>query len=85
MTNLMEWWSEHRIASKERKNRESKEITECMSCMAINVTEFNGKLYVSHDGIPIVPVENLNENVENVVADSRKSYLAWKEKFDGIR
>lgn len=56
-----------------------------MSCMAINVTEFNGKLYVSHDGIPIVPVENLNENVENVVADSRKSYLAWKEKFDGIR
>lgn len=78
----MEWLSEKKTAHKEKKARIKQEAMDCMSCKVINVIEFDGKLYVSHNGVPIIPVESLNSDVEKVVAESRKSYLTWRAKFD---
>lgn len=81
MANFMQWLSEKRLAHKEKKARAKQEMMERKSYSVINVVEFNGKLFVSHNGIPIVAVSNLSTDVEKVVANSRKDYLAWENKF----
>lgn len=81
MGNFMQWWSDLRTAHKEKKAIARRKTLERMSCETINVTEFDGKLYLSHNDTPIVPVANLNTDVEKVLAISRQGYLAWREKF----
>lgn len=81
MRGLMQWWERKKAAHRKRKARAKLEMLERMGCTAINVVEFNGKLYVSHEGIPIVSASSLNTDIENVVAASRQSYTAWKNKF----
>ncbi len=81
MSNFIEWLSAKKTAYKEKKSRAKQETLEHMGYTAINVIEFNGKLYVSHNGVPVVPVTSLNTEVEKVVAASRKDFLAWKSKF----
>ena len=41
-----------------RQARRLKQL-ENISCKNINVTEFNGRLYIAYDGVPIVRVEDL--------------------------
>ncbi len=53
-----------------------------LSCESINVIEFNGRLYISYNGTPIVRVEDLQTEVTEVLAQSRQDYLAWKAKFN---
>lgn len=53
-----------------------------LSCENINVTEFNGRVYVAYRGIPVVRVEDLKIKVPELLAQSREDYLAWKEKFN---
>lgn len=78
----MQWLSNKITKHQTIKNNKKQEELERMSCQAINVTEFNGKLYIAHNNVPIVPVENLNAEVEKVVAASRKSYLTWRTKYN---
>lgn len=51
-------------------------------CESINVTEFNGLLYIAYNGVPIVRVDDLKVNAPELLAQSREDYLAWKAKFD---
>lgn len=81
MTNFIDWLSAKKTAYREKKCRAKQEALEHIGYTAINVIEFNGKLYVSHNGVPVVPVTSLNTEVEKVVAASRKDFLAWKSKF----
>ncbi len=85
MSNFMQWLSDKLTAHKERKARAKREMLEQMGCEDINVIEFGGALYVSHNGIPVVPVSLLNADVEKVVAASRKTYLQWQTKFTGTK
>lgn len=82
MQNFIEWLMNKKAAYKVRKNNAKQEALELLSFSEINVVEFNGKLFVSHKGIPVVAVSNLNVGVEKVIADSRKDYIAWKNKFE---
>lgn len=56
-------------------------MLENLSCENINVMEFNGRLYVSYKGVPIVRVEDLKVKATELLAQSRVDYLNWKEKF----
>lgn len=53
-----------------------------LSCEDINVMEFNGRLYISHNGVPIVRVEDLKVKAPELLVQAREDYLAWKSKFN---
>lgn len=53
-----------------------------LSCESINVTEFNGRLYIAHNGVPVVRVDDLKVKVPELLAQAREDYLAWKAKFN---
>lgn len=64
-----------------RQARRLKQL-ENISCKNINVTEFNGRLYIAYDGVPIVRVEDLKYKAPKILAQAREDYLAWREKFN---
>lgn len=53
-----------------------------LSCENLNVTEFNGRLYISYNGIPVVRVDDLKGKAPDILAQSREDYLLWKDKFN---
>lgn len=83
MSNFMQWVFKKIASRKEKKARNKQEKLERMSCRTINVVEFNGKLYVAHNDIPVVPISSLNIEAEKVVAAARQDYLVWRKKFGG--
>lgn len=64
-----------------RQERHTKQL-EKRSCESINVTEFNGCLYIAHDGVPIVRVDDLKAKAPEILAQAREDYLAWRAKFN---
>ena len=81
LEQIKQWWSDFVKDREEKQAVKKQKALERMSCEVVNVMEFDGKLYVSHNGVPVVPVESLNITVEKLLAQSRKSYLAWQTKF----
>lgn len=63
------------------QERRTKQL-ENISCKSINVIEFNGRLYIAHDGVPIVRVDDLKAKAPDVLAQAREDYLAWRAKFN---
>lgn len=63
------------------QKRRAKQL-ENISCKSINVIEFNGRLYIAHDGVPIVRVDDLKTKASDVLAQAREDYLAWRAKFN---
>jgi hypothetical protein len=82
---FMQWLSKKITDRKQRKAQTNQQRLERLSCESLNVIEFNGKLYVSHQGAPIIPVSALNMDVEKMLVGARKDYLAWINKFDNGR
>ncbi|GAY31061.1 hypothetical protein [Prevotella sp. MGM2] len=64
-----------------RQERYAKQL-EQMSCKSINVIEFNGCLFIAHDGVPIVRVDDLKAKAPEILAQAREDYLAWRAKFN---
>lgn len=64
-----------------RQERRTKQL-ENISCKRINVIEFNGRLYIAHDEVPIVRVDDLKAKAPDILAQAREDYLAWKAKFN---
>lgn len=81
LKQIKQWWSDFVKDREEKQAVKKQKALERMSCEVVNVMEFNGKLYVSYNGVPVVPVENLNVTVEKLLVQSRKSYLDWQTKF----
>ena len=83
MQTITEFWASKKIARKEMVRQEQ----ERLSCETINVAEFDGQLYITCNGIPVVPVSSLNTDIADVIASSRKIYLEWinKTKSNGKR
>lgn len=81
LSQIKQWWSDFAKEREEIQAAKKQKALEHMSCEVVNVMEFNGKLYVSYNGAPVVPVENLNVTVEKLLVQSRKSYLDWQTKF----
>ena len=47
---------------------------------AVQVMEFNGELFVSMNGVPLLAVYDLNETLPEVVSHARQNYKDWKEE-----
>lgn len=46
----------------------------------IQVKEFNGALFLSHDGVPVVRTDMLKKDITEVLKSSRADYLAFMLK-----
>lgn len=69
-----------------KMNRETKHMNEIRKqCYdSIQVMEFNGDLYISHDGVPIVKLNDLKENHPSSLATMREDcvkYIAGRENL----
>ena len=47
---------------------------------AVQVMEFNGELFVSMNGVPLLAVYDLDETLPEVVSHARQNYKDWKEE-----
>lgn len=70
-------WHEERAAriEAERQARLDVEARE-----AVQVMEFNGKLYICVDGKPLFDIDIFRNSVAEVVASGRRTYKDWKEE-----
>ena len=46
--------------------------------VAIQVTEYNGTLYVCHNELPLIPVESLKNGVNDTLTVARQVYVDYK-------
>lgn len=64
------------------KQQKRLQLLSNLSCELINVTEFNGRLYISYNNVPMIRVDDLKVKVPELLAQAREDYLAWKAKFN---
>ena len=70
-------WRKYTCASASRKEAARKECLEDYK-ERINVREFNGKMYISFDGNPIVCTDNLRESIIDTLSDAREVVTEFK-------
>lgn len=79
---IYQWFRKLREDYHESRQQKRSYYIDNLSCGRVNVMEFDGRLYISYKGVPIVRVEDLKVKVPELLAQSRKDYLAWKAKFN---
>lgn len=47
---------------------------------AVQVMEFNGKLYVSVNGVPLFGIDEFRASIGEVITSGRNNYKDWKEE-----
>lgn len=78
--NICEWFARKREIIRKKNEAMRVAYNELTARENINVTEFDGRIYISYDGIPIVRVEDLKVKPTELLAQARLDYLDWKEK-----
>lgn len=73
----LQTWHEER-ADRMQNKRQARLDAEARE--AVQVMEFNGKLYVSVHGIPLFGQSDLSDDLTEAVASGRKAYKDWKEE-----
>ncbi|MCM1140775.1 MAG: hypothetical protein NC453_19570 [Muribaculum sp.] len=76
------WFRKLREDYHESRQQKRSHYLDNLSCESINVMEFDGRVYVSYKGVPVVRVEDLKVKTPELLAQSRADYLAWKAKFN---
>ena len=61
-------WHEERAARLEAARRE------------VNVMEFNGALYLSVSGVPLLGISDISGDLPTAVQAARENYKDWKEE-----
>lgn len=79
---ITQWFRKLREQYHEAQHQKRSRYLDNLSCDAINVIEFNGRLHIAYEGVPIVRVDDLKGKVPELLAQSREDYLAWKAKFN---
>lgn len=80
-SDFKQWWLDMIEKQKQSRAQQRRTQLERNSCEFLQLMEFNGSEYISHNGVPIVKVDNLNTSAIKVLQQSRKDYIAWQEKF----
>ena len=73
----LQTWHEER-ADRMQNKRQARLDAEARE--AVQVMEFNGELFVSMNGVPLLAVYDLNETLPEVVSHARQNYKDWKEE-----
>lgn len=82
LSAIHQWFRKMRENYHEAKQQRRVHYLDNLSCESINVMEFDGRVYVSYKGVPVVRVDDMKVKVPELLAQSRADYLAWKAKFN---
>lgn len=82
LQSIRQTWKRLREQYHALRHQKRVQYLDNLSCENINVTEFNGRLYISYKDVPIVRVDDLKGKAPDILAQAREDYLAWKEKFN---
>lgn len=64
----------------QRANDKHRSAVEAHYAETIQVKEFNGELYISFDGIPVVALSDLNASIVDIVNKARQTAVAYTTK-----
>ena len=70
-------WHEKRA---ERIEAERQALLDAEANKAVQVMEFNGRLFICVNGKPLFDIDIFKNSVAEVVAIGRKTYKEWKEE-----
>lgn len=82
LQSIRQTWNRLREQYHASRHQKRVQYLDNLSCENLNVTEFNGRLYISYNGVPVVRVDDLKGKAPDILAQSREDYLAWKAKFN---
>lgn len=82
LSTIKNWWSNVQKSAKARKEAQRHEYLRHRSCIRLQMMEFNGKEYISFDGIPVARLENLKSKAPEFLAQAREDFVAWSERFN---
>lgn len=77
MNKIQSLWRTLTTKSAQQRESERKEMLNEYN-ERINVREFNGKMYISFDGNPLVCTDNLRENIIDTLSDAREAVTEFK-------
>lgn len=82
LSTIKNWWSNVQKSAKARREAQRHEYLRHRSCIRLQMMEFNGKEYISFDGIPVARLENLKSKAPEFLAQAREDFVAWSERFN---
>lgn len=82
LSAIRNWWSNVQKSAKARREAQRHEYLQHRSCIRLQMMEFNGKEYISFDGVPIARLENLKSKAPEFLAQAREDFVMWSEKFN---
>lgn len=82
LSAIRNWWSNVQKLAKARREAQRHEYLQHRSCIRLQMMEFNGKEYISFDGVPIARLENLKSKAPEFLAQAREDFVAWSERFN---
>lgn len=82
LSAIKNWWSNVQKSAKARREAQRHEYLQHRSCIRLQMMEFNGKEYISFDGVPIARLENLKSKAPEFLAQAREDFVAWSERFN---
>lgn len=82
LSNIESWWSSVRKNIVARKEAQRHERLRHSSCKRLQMMEFDGREYISFDGVPVARLENLKSKAPEFLAQAREDFVAWSEKFN---
>lgn len=82
LSAIKNWWSDVQKSAKARKEAQRHEYLQHRSCTRLQIMEFNGREYISFDGVPVARLENLKSKAPEFLAQAREDFVAWSERFN---
>ena len=78
LTSIASWFRTTCVHEKKTRRIELENRVCNDAKVAIQITEYNGTLYVCHNGLPLIPVESLKNSVNDTLSVARQVYVDYK-------
>lgn len=84
MNAVQAWWKRISEESRRQKVLKRERNIKCEALVRLQVREFNGKIYLCFDNVPLLTELELFNDMSDSVKVARKNYLAYRLQNDGI-
>lgn len=80
MKTLLSWLRDRAEAAKSRRKAKESRRLEMASEKAVQLMEYGGELYVSHNGEPVLPLDGLKWDLATTLTSMRGAWVSWQER-----
>lgn len=84
MNAVQAWWKRISEESRRQKQLKRERNIKCEALVRLQVREFNGKIYLCFDNVPILTESELLNGMSVSVEIARENYLEYRLLNDGI-